>query len=265
VLSITQDDAHVFCRVSQVAAEAEIIWNIISTFYAAIGFSLTPRLSRRDPAKADEYLGAAEDWDKTEAALRDILTEKKVEWIDGPGEAAFYGPKIDFMAKDSLGRTWQVATIQLDFNQPKNFGLTCVNEQGEKEPVLMIHCAIMGSLERFMSIAIEHFAGAFPIWLSPIQVKLLPVSDKHAEAAEKMAEELREAGIRVEVDSDTGTIGAKVRKSETEKIPLSVVFGDKEVAGEPWQVRVRGSKEAKILTAEEFKNWMVEVSKNRSN
>jgi threonyl-tRNA synthetase len=129
----------------------------------------------------------------------------------------------------------------------------------------MIHCAIMGSLERFMSIAIEHFAGAFPIWLSPIQVKLLPVSDKHAEAAEKMAEELREAGIRVEVDSDTGTIGAKVRKSETEKIPLSVVFGDKEVAGEPWQVRVRGSKEAKILTAEEFKNWMVEVSKNRSN
>ena len=265
VLSITQDDAHVFCRVSQVAAEAEIIWNIISTFYAAIGFSLTPRLSRRDPAKADEYLGAAEDWDKTEAALRDILTEKKVEWIDGPGEAAFYGPKIDFMAKDSLGRTWQVATIQLDFNQPKNFGLTCVNEQGEKEQVLMIHCAIMGSLERFMSIAIEHFAGAFPIWLSPIQVKLLPVSDKHAEAAEKMAEELREAGIRVEVDSDTGTIGAKVRKSETEKIPLSVVFGDKEVAGEPWQVRVRGSKEAKILTAEEFKNWMVEVSKNRSN
>jgi threonyl-tRNA synthetase len=265
VLSITQDDAHVFCRVSQVAAEAEIIWNIISTFYAAIGFSLTPRLSRRDPAKADEYLGAAEDWDKTEAALRDILTEKKVEWIDGPGEAAFYGPKIDFMAKDSLGRTWQVATIQLDFNQPKNFGLTCVNEQGEKEQVLMIHCAIMGSLERFMSIAIEHFAGAFPIWLSPIQVKLLPVSDKHAEAAEKTAEEFREAGIRVEVDSDTGTIGAKVRKSETEKIPLSVVFGDKEVAGEPWQVRVRGSKEAKILTAEEFKNWMVEVSKNRSN
>ena len=129
----------------------------------------------------------------------------------------------------------------------------------------MIHCAIMGSLERFMSIAIEHFAGAFPVWLAPIQVKLLPVSDKHVEAAEKVAEELREAGVRVEVDADAGTIGAKVRKSETEKVPLSVVFGDKEVAGEPWQIRVRGSKEAKVLTQAEFTTWMTDVLKNRSN
>lgn len=264
VLSITQDDAHVFCRVSQIGQEAEIVWNIIQTFYKTFGFELVPRLSRRDPANAEKYMGSVEDWDTAEAALKDILTEKKVEWIDGLGEAAFYGPKIDFMAKDSLGRTWQVATIQLDFNQPKNFGLTCVNEQSEKEQIVMIHCAIMGSLERFISIAIEHFAGAFPIWLAPVQVKLLPVSDKHTEGAEKIAAELRAVGIRVEVDSDAGTIGAKVRKSEMEKVPLSVVCGDKELGGEPWQVRVRGSKEAKILTSEEFKVWIQEVSKTRS-
>ncbi|MCX6781164.1 MAG: threonine--tRNA ligase [Candidatus Magasanikbacteria bacterium] len=264
VLSITQDDAHVFCRVSQIRQEAEIVWNIIHDFYRAFGFTLKPRLSRRDPANAEKYLGAVADWDQAENSLKEILTEKNVEWIDGPGEAAFYGPKIDFMAQDSLGRTWQVATIQLDFNQPKSFGLTCVNEQSEKEQIVMIHCAIMGSIERFMSIAVEHFAGAFPIWLSPIQVKLLPVSDKHLEAADKVAQELRDAGIRVEVDSDAGTIGAKVRKSETEKIPLSVVYGDKEAAGEPWQVRVRGSKEAKVLSAAEFSAWLLEVSKTRS-
>lgn len=264
VLSITQDDAHVFCRVSQVRQEAEIVWNIIQSFYKTFGFELIPRLSRRDPANADKYLGSPEDWDKAENALKEILTEKGMEWIDGLGEAAFYGPKIDFMAKDSLGRTWQIATIQLDFNQPKNFGLTCVNEQSEKEQIVMIHCAIMGSLERFMSIAIEHFAGAFPVWLSPVQVKLLPVSDKHVEGAENVARELREAGIRVEVDGDAGTIGAKVRKSEVEKVPLSVVFGDKELGGEPWQVRVRGTKDGKSMTAEEFKSWITTVSKNRT-
>lgn len=264
VLSITQDDAHVFCRVSQVGQEAEIVWNIISTFYNTFGFTLTPRLSRRDSQNPDKYLGAAEDWDKAEAALKDILIEKKVEWIDGPGEAAFYGPKIDFMAKDSLGRAWQVATIQLDFNQPKSFGLTCVNEQGEKEPIVMIHCAIMGSFERFISIAIEHFAGAFPIWLAPVQLKLLPVADKHTDAAYAIARQFRDAGLRVEVDGDTGTLGAKVRKSETEKVPLSVVFGDKEMGGEPWQIRPRGSKDMKTMTSEECKAWLTEVSAERS-
>lgn len=264
VLSITQDDAHVFCRVSQVRAEAEIVWNIISNFYSAFGFELKPRLSRRDPAKAEKYMGAPEDWDKAESALREILVEKGVEWIDGLGEAAFYGPKIDFMAKDSLGRIWQVATIQLDFNQPKSFGLTCINEQGEKEPILMIHCAIMGSIERFMSIVIEHYAGVFPVWLAPVQLKLLPVADKHADAAYAIARELKEAGLRVEVDADQATIGAKVRKSETEKASFSVVFGDKEVGGEAWQIRPRGSKEMKVMTAAECKAWLQQVSAERN-
>ena len=264
VLSITQDDAHVFCRVSQIGQEAEIVWNIIQTFYNAFGFTLVPRLSRRDSAAPEKYLGAAEDWDKAEQALRDILSEKKVEWTDGPGEAAFYGPKIDFMAKDSLGRSWQVATIQLDFNQPKSFGLTCVNEQSEKEQIVMIHCAIMGSFERFISIAIEHFAGAFPIWLAPVQVRLLPVSDAFADAAMLFVRRLRAAGIRAEMDADAGTIGAKVRKSETEKIPLSIVFGQKEVDGGALQIRVRGVKEPLILSADEFIEYAVKVSSERS-
>ncbi len=264
VLSITQDDAHVFCRVSQVRGEAEIVWEIIQKFYQAFGFELKPRLSRRDPSAAEKYLGAPEDWDKAETALREILEDKKVEWIDGVGEAAFYGPKIDFMAKDSIGRVWQVATIQLDFNQPRNFGLTCVNEAGEKEPIMMIHCAIMGSIERFMSVIIEHYAGVFPVWLAPVQVRLLAVADKHADAAFAVARQLRAAGLRVEVDADAATIGAKVRRAETEKIPLSVVFGDKEMSGEPWQIRARGSKEMKVMRAEECEAWLLEISRERS-
>ncbi len=263
VLSITQDDAHVFCRVSEVRAEAEIVWAIIQEFYAAFGFVLTPRLSRREVTEPDKYMGVPEDWDTAEAALQEILDEKKIAWIDGRGEAAFYGPKIDFMAQDSIGRTWQVATIQLDFNQPRNFGLTCINEQGEKEPIVMIHAAIMGSIERFMSILIEHYAGVFPVWLSPVQLKLLPVSDKHVDGALAVARELKAAGIRVAVDSDAATIGAKVRRAETEKVPLSVVFGDKEMGGEPWQVRERGNKDMRVMSAPDFKKWILQINLDR--
>jgi threonyl-tRNA synthetase len=252
VLSITQDDAHVFCRVSQVRDEAEKVWEIIQRFYQAFGFELKPRLSRRDPAKAEKYLGSPEDWDKAEASLRDMLEEKKLEWIDGPGEAAFYGPKIDFMAKDSIGRTWQVATIQLDFNQPKNFGLTCVNEAGEKEPVLMIHCAIMGSIERFMSVLIEHFAGSFPLWLAPVQVAVLPVADRHVEFAQGLAQELRDLGLRVDVDDSTESVGKKIRNAEQGKLPLMLVVGDKEASGGPLTVRLRGEKDQQLLAKEAF-------------
>lgn len=247
VLSITQDDAHVFCRVSQVRQEAENIWNIIHNFYEAFGFKLTPRLSRRDPAKAEKYLGSVEDWEKAEAALREILEEKGVEWTDGPGEAAFYGPKIDFMGTDAIGRRHQVATIQLDFNQPKNFGLSCINEQGEKEPILMIHCAIMGSIERFLSVIIEHFAGIFPLWLSPVQVAILPVADRHADFARKLASELQEYDLRVEVDDSTESVGKKIRNAEKAKHPVMLVVGDKEVEGGPLTVRRRGEKDQAMV------------------
>ncbi len=252
VLSITQDDAHVFCRVSQVRQEAEIVWDIIQTFYNAFGFELKPRLSRRDPAKAEKYMGAAEDWDKAEEALRTILNEKGVEWTDGLGEAAFYGPKIDFMAKDSLGRVWQVATIQLDFNQPKNFDLTCVNEQGEKEPILMIHCAIMGSIERFMGVLIEHLAGAFPLWLAPEQVRLATVSDTFTPFAKELEKKLLAADIRVTTDDGAEKVGKKVRDAAMTKVPWTIVIGQKEVEGGDLQITIFGSEEKRVIAQSEI-------------
>ncbi len=260
VLSITQDDAHVFCRVSQVREEAEIVWNIIQKFYGAFGFSLKPRLSRRDPEQAEKYLGSAEDWDKAEGALRDILTEKGVEWVDGVGEAAFYGPKIDFMAKDSIGRLHQVATIQLDFNQPKNFGLTCVNEKGEKEDILMIHCAIMGSIERFASVIIEHLAGAFPFWLAPEQVRIASVSDDFIPAANAIANNLRAVGIRVKVDSGAEKVGKKIRDAAMNKVPWTIVVGAKEAEGGDIMVKVFGSEEQLVVPQAE----LVETAKKHA-
>ncbi|MBP9828305.1 threonine--tRNA ligase [Patescibacteria group bacterium] len=260
VLSITQDDAHVFCRVSQVRQEAEIIWGIIQTFYGAFGFSLKPRLSLRDPEQPQKYLGAPEDWDKAEAALRDILTEKGVEWVDGPGEAAFYGPKIDFMANDAIGRTHQVATIQLDFNQPKNFGLECVNEKGEKEGILMIHCAIMGSIERFTSVIIEHLAGAFPFWLAPEQVRIATVSDDYIPAAQKIVSSLRTAGIRVKLDDASEKVGKKIRDAAMQKVPWTIVIGAKEAEGGDFQVKVYGKEESLVIAADQLISQAVSAS-----
>lgn len=252
VLSITQDDAHVFCRMNQVREEAEKVWDVIATFYKTFGFNLVPRLSRRDAKKADAYMGEPADWDKAEAALKEILEAHKMEWIDGPGEAAFYGPKIDFMAKDSLGRTWQVATIQLDFNQPRNFGLTCINEKGEKEPILMIHCAIMGSIERFMSVLIEHYAGAFPLWLSPEQIRLATVSDDFVPFAKELQNKLVSAGLRVSVDDSSEKLGKKIRNAAMSKIPWTVVIGGKEVEGGDFKINVFGQEEDVVISQADF-------------
>lgn len=264
VLSITQDDAHVFCRVSQIREEAEKIWDIIQRFYTTFGFELTPRLSRRDPAKAEKYIGRDEDWEQSEAALQQMLEDKEVDWIEGIGEAAFYGPKIDFMAKDSIGRTWQVATIQLDYNQPKNFGLSCINEEGGHEGIVMIHCAIMGSIERFMSVLIEHYAGVFPLWLSPVQVAILPVADRHNGFAHTLAAELAEAGLRVHVDDSSESVGKKIRNAEKTKVPRMLVVGDKEAEGGPLTVRVRGEADQQTMEKSAFIKEALEQIKNRT-
>ena len=175
VLSITQDDSHVFCRTSQIKEEFLKIWDIVDKFYKTFGFTLRVRLSFRDPNEPDKYLGTKEIWDKAEAELREIAQERGADFFKGLGEAALYGPKLDFMAKNSLGREWQVATIQLDMNLPERFDLTCINEKGEKERIVMIHSAITGSIERCAAVLIEHYEGAFPLWLSPVQVKVLPI------------------------------------------------------------------------------------------
>src|SRR3990167_7672950 len=169
VRAFTQDDAHVFCRISQSKEEIQKIWEIVHAFYGTVGLKLRLRLSLRDPNHPEEYLGDKSHWNKAEEVLREVANENKTKFFEAPGEAAFYAPKLDFMATDSLGREWQVATIQLDVSMPESFDLTCINEKGEKERIVMIHAAIMGSIERFLSVIIEHFAGAFPVWLSPVQ------------------------------------------------------------------------------------------------
>ena len=239
VRAFTQDDAHVFCREAQVKDEFLKIWDIVQEFYSAFGFALKIRLSFHDPAQPEKYLGDKKVWASAEKILREIAGGKSAETFEGVGEAAFYGPKLDFMAKDSLGREWQVATIQLDLNLPERFDLTCVNEKGEKERIVMIHAAIMGSIERFLSIIIEHFEGAFPTWLSPVQVKILPISDKHAVYAKKVRALLKEAGIRVEMDDANETLGKKVRNARGEKVPYWLVVGDAEEAAETVSVESR--------------------------
>ncbi|MBU6214401.1 threonine--tRNA ligase [Patescibacteria group bacterium] len=245
VLSITQDDSHVFCRHSQVRDEFFKIWDIVDTFYGTFGFTLRVRLSFHDPASAEKYLGTPEIWKNAEDALRSIAKERGAEHFEAPGEAAMYGPKLDFMATDSLGREHQVATIQLDMNLPERFDLTCINEHGEKERVVMIHCAIMGSIERFSAVMLEHTGGNLPLWLSPLQMRILPVSEKHHAYAEEVLAILKTAGIRADVDGADESLGKKIRQGKVEKIPYLLVVGDTEAAAKTVTVESRdhGKKE----------------------
>ncbi len=264
VRSITQDDAHVFCRPDQVKEEMMQIWHIITAFYSVVGFSLRLRLSFHDPENMKAYLGDPALWKQTEKELRDMVMEEHGEEPEiGIGEAAFYGPKIDFMASDSLGREWQVATIQLDVNLPQRFDLTYISPEGRDENVVMIHAAIMGSIERYMSILIEHYAGNFPVWLAPVQVKLLSVSESHGEYCHSLAAEMKGKGIRVEVDTANDTVGNKIRKSTQEKVPYLLVIGDKEMNSEKLFVRERGEREAKEWDREEFIESVIRMSKER--
>ncbi len=253
VRSITQDDAHVFCRNDQVKEEIEKIWDIITEFYKGVGFNLDVRLSLHDPKHQENYLGDHETWEKAENQLRQVIKSKKAKAEnEAIGEAAFYGPKIDFSGKDSLGRHWQMATIQLDMNMPERFDLTCINEKGEKERIVMIHAAIMGSIERFLSVVIEHFAGAFPVWLSPVQVIILPISDKQNEEAGKILDQLQEAGIRTELNSNNETLGKKIREAEKQKTPYILVIGDKEIQANAIAVRQRSKGDIGQMKVEEF-------------
>ena len=252
VRSITQDDAHVFCRENQVKEEIEKIWDIITEFYKASGFELSIRLSFHDPKNQEKYLGSPEIWKKSEDQLRQAVKAKKAAAEEAIGEAAFYGPKIDFIGKDSLGREWQVATIQLDMNMPERFDLSCINEKGEKERIVMIHAAIMGSIERFLSVVIEHFAGAFPVWLSPVQVTTLPISDKQNEWAQKIYDQLEEVGIRVELNKNNETLGKKIREAEKQKTPYILVIGDKEIQANAVAVRQRSRGDLGQMKIKEF-------------
>lgn len=242
VRSITQDDAHVFCRQSQVKDEALKIWDIIERFYGSVGMEVRPELSFMDPEEPDKYSGSQEAWDAAQKTLQELVEERVGPVSVGIGEAAFYGPKIDFQAKDALGREHQVATIQLDFNQPEGFDLTCTNEQGEEERIVMIHAAIAGSFERFLSVLIEHTAGKFPIWLAPEQLRIITVSGEDVamiDTAQKIAEAAKLLGLRSFVDATPESVGKKIRASVTDKVPYTIVIGEKEVSSGRVTPRIR--------------------------
>lgn len=229
VRAITQDDGHLFCRVSQIGEEVGTIVSIIKSFYTTMGMmnGYWVRLSVRGDDKS-KYLGSDEVWNQAESALEKAAKENELNYRIGRDEAAFYGPKLDFMFKDAIGREWQLATIQCDFNLPERFELKFVNERGEEERPVVIHRAISGSLERFMGVMIEHFAGAFPVWLSPVQVTILPISEHQKEYADSVFKKLKESDIRVELDDSNESLGKRIRNAKMSKTPYIVVIGDKE-------------------------------------
>ncbi|MCX6719989.1 MAG: threonine--tRNA ligase [Candidatus Staskawiczbacteria bacterium] len=253
VRAVTQDDGHLFCRDSQISQEVSTIVDIIKTFYTTMNMmdGYWVRLSVRGKDKK-MYIGKDESWKKAEDALEKSAKENNLNYKRVEGEAAFYGPKLDFMFKDAIGREWQLATIQCDFNLPERFNLSFINEKGEKERPVVIHRAVSGSLERFMGVMIEHFAGAFPVWLSPIQVAIIPISEKHVEYAKKIELELKNNNVRVEVKNENETLGKKIREAEMQKIPYLLIVGDKEIEANAISVRARSKGDLGQMPTDKF-------------
>lgn len=265
VRSITQDDGHLFCRVSQIGEEVSTIVGIIKKFYTTMNMmnGYWVRFSVRGDDKS-KYLGGDEVWEKAEKALEDAAKENGLNYKRGEGEAAFYGPKLDFMFKDAIGREWQLATIQCDFNLPERFDLSFVNEKGEKERPVVIHRAISGSLERFMGVMIEHYAGNFPVWLSPVQIKIIPVRENHNDYAKKVATELRAVNIRVDLDDSDEGMGKKIRAGKVNKIPYMLVIGDKEIESGELALEIRDGTKQEKITLEKLKTKLqTEISERR--
>ncbi len=265
VRSLTQDDAHVFLRPDQIQEEFDRAINLTLEVFNTYGLSdYWIRLSLRDPQKQEEYAGSSEVWEKAEEALRAAAQNRGIDYQEAIGEAAFYGPKIDFQVRDVLGRDWQCATVQLDFIQPENFELEYIGEDGQPHRPVMIHRAVTGATERFMALIIEHFAGAFPVWLAPVQVAIIPIADRHQEYANKVLKTLKAAGVRAELDARSERMNAKVRDAQLQKIPYMLVVGDKEAANETVSVRLRTNENLGATPLASFVERITEIIKTRS-
>jgi threonyl-tRNA synthetase len=216
------------------------------------GFKYRYRLSTSDKAHPEKYLGDPKIWAKVEAWAEKIMKRNKIDYFDGPGEAAFYAPKMDLIATDSLGREWQLSTVQIDYFLPERFNLVYNDKDGKEKRPIMIHRAIIGSAERMMMILLEHYAGAFPVWLAPVQVVFIPIAERHVASAQKMAETLRVHGIRVDVDDKSEPMGAKIRSATLQKVPYMGIIGDKEVAEKCISVRTRKGEDLKAMSLENF-------------
>lgn len=255
VRGFTQDDAHIICRADQVEDELKRVVDFILYIYESFGFprdKVKVYLSLRDPENKAKYAGNDKGWDFTEEVLRKIAKEKKLDVKEEKGEAAFYGPKLDFKIQDVLGREWQCSTLQFDFNLPERFDMTFVNRDNKPERPYMLHRALFGSFERFIGLLIEHYAGEFPLWLAPTQVAIVPVSEKFNDYAEKVYAELRNSGIRTKINLDNDSLGKKIRNAEMQKVPRILVVGEKEMNDGTVTVRVLHSKEQVAVSIAEF-------------
>ena len=259
VRAFTQDDAHIFCREDQIEQEIKGVIELIDEIYRPFGFTYRAELS----TMPEDHMGDEETWRKAEAALKAALDHVGLDYKIAEGEGAFYGPKIDFMIKDSIGREWQCATVQLDFLMPERFDVTYIGPDNQPHRVVMIHRAIYGSIERFFGILIEHFAGAFPTWLSPVQVVVIPISDRHVEYASKVRDELFENGVRVELDDRRETLGYRIRDNQLQKVPYMLIIGDKEVESGKVSVRTREGKEFKDVDLEDFIRKLLQEIRER--
>jgi len=253
VRGFTQDDAHIFCMPEQIESEIAACVEFADEVLKAFGFAeFKVELSTWDPKDAKSYVGDPEHWETAVGSLKKVLTEKGIPFKEIPGEAAFYGPKIDIKLVDVLGRLWQLSTVQFDFNLPQRFELEYTGEDGEKHRPVMVHRALFGSVERFFGVLIEHYAGAFPMWLAPVQVGLVPISEKHLEYAGSVKAKLEAAGLRVELDARNEKMNAKIREFTMQKVPFVLVMGDKESAAEAVSVRTRGKGDEGSVALTEF-------------
>jgi threonyl-tRNA synthetase len=248
VRCFTQDDAHIFMMPEQIREEIKGVAKLIDEVYSLFGFKYHVELSTRP----EDSMGSDEDWEMATDALRGALDDLELPYVVNEGDGAFYGPKIDFHLEDSIGRTWQCGTIQLDFQLPLRFELEYTGADGEKHRPIMIHRVAFGSIERFIGILIEHFAGAFPTWLAPVQVKVLPISDKYMDYAENVLAQLKDAGIRAELDSRAEKIGYKIREAQMQKVPYMLVVGAKEEESGLVSVRSRFEGDEGQKSTEEF-------------
>lgn len=252
VRSFSTDDCHIFCREDQVDVEIDNALTMTKNVMDSFGLKYRYRLSTRDHEHPEKYLGDPKIWDKVEKWAVEIMNRNKIDYYNAPGEAAFYAPKMDLMATDSLGREWQLSTVQIDFVQPERFGLEYANADGGKSRPVMIHRAVLGSSERAMMVLLEHFAGNFPTWLTPVQVKVLPITENHLEYANKVVEELKKAGIRAEIDDRNERLQAKIRDAQLSKVSYMFIVGDREAEANKVAVRKRNGEDLGSKDLEEF-------------
>ena len=253
VRGFTQDDAHIFCTPEQIEKEIADCVEFARDVLKDFGFDkFQTELSTWNPADRRNFVGSDEQWNGATHSLEKVLKELNIEYTTIPGEAAFYGPKIDIKLVDAIGRLWQLSTVQFDFNLPQRFGLEYVAEDGSRKQPVMVHRALYGSVERFFGVLIEHYAGAFPVWLSPVQAVMIPISERHADYANKVADQLRAVGVRVHVDARNEKMNAKIREHAMQKVPFLLVVGDKEAEAGKVNVRTRGKEKTEDMPAAEF-------------